>query len=280
MGERRSTTRSRDLGTELARIRKAAGLDAKVLAEKLGWPGSKLSRIEQGKQGIEDIELVALLSVCDALGDNMTRLITLSRESNQDSWLKVYSTGRGGRVLTLTAELQRATTIINYECILIPGLLQTESYIRALSSTATDELVEHRQARQELLRGTRAPLATFFIEESALRRANGGRRVIHDQLMHLAFLSEWKRISIRVLLTSVGMHAGADGAFLLLDNKEGKPLVVLGTKVANLFLEGAAQVAAYEAVAKELDGLALPPGQSRRFISQLADEFDGPPELA
>ncbi len=69
-----------------------------------------------------------------------------------------------------------------------------------------------------------------------------------------------------------------DGAFLLLDNKERKPLVVLGTMVANVFLEGGAQVAKYEAPAKALAGLALSLEQSREFIARLADEFDGPRE--
>ncbi|MCS7481337.1 helix-turn-helix domain-containing protein [Umezawaea endophytica] len=274
MGERRSTTRSQVLGAELARIRKTAGLDAKVVAEKLGWAGSKLSRIEQGKQGVEDIELLALLTVCDALGDNMVRLLDLNRESGQDTWLHMFGKGPGGRTRALTTELQRATTIINYECSLIPGLIQTEGYIRALTTVDQDELVDQRKARQEVLRGARAPLATFLIEESALRRPIGGPAVIHDQLMHLAFLAEWKRVSIRVLPTSAGMHAGVDGSFLLLDNKERKPLVVVGIKTANVYLERREQVAKYVRSAEELVGRALSPEHSRRFIARLADDPD------
>jgi len=274
MGERRSTTRGRALGADLARIRKTAGLDAKVVAEKLGWAGSKLSRIEQGKQGVEDLELLALLNVYDALGDNMARLLDLNRESSQDTWLHVFGTGPGARTRALTTELRRATTIINYECSLIPGLLQTEGYIRALTTVDQDELVDQRKARQELLRGALAPLATFLIEESALRRPIGGPAVIHDQLTHLAFLSEWKRISIRVLPTSAGVHAGVDGSFMLLDNKEGKPLVVVGIKAANVYLEGRAQVARYVETAEELAGRALSLEQSRRLIARLADDPD------
>lgn len=278
MGERRSTTRSRDLGTELARIRKAAGLDAKVLAEKLGWPGSKLSRIEQGKQGIEDLELVALLSVCDALGDNMTRLITLSRESNQDSWLQMFGAPRTEHTRTIAAEESRATAITCYSFGVVPGLLQTEAYIRALMRPTVDELVARRLARQEILRGPRSVAGTFFVEEQALRRSIGGAAAMHDQMMHLLFLSEWRSITIRVVPTSAGSHAGIDGSFFLLDNSEAKPLVYLETRVANIWLEGPVQVTAYQAVVEELTTVALSEEQSRVFITQVADEYGRPRE--
>ena len=178
MGERRSTTRGRDLGTELVGFRKAAGLDAKVLAEKLGGPGSTLSRIEQGEQGIEDIELVALLTVCDALS-NMTRLITLNRESRQDNWLQMFGAPRTAYTRTIATEESRATASTCYSFGVVPGLLQTEAYIRALMRPLVDELVARRLAHQEILRGQRSVEGTFLIEEQALRRSTGGAAVVH-----------------------------------------------------------------------------------------------------
>ncbi|MEO6086191.1 MAG: helix-turn-helix transcriptional regulator [Umezawaea sp.] len=273
MGERRSTTRSRDLGTELARIRKAAGLDAKVLAEKLGWPGSKLSRIEQGKQGIEDIELVALLSVCDALGDNLTWLITLSRESSQASWLQMFGNRPTGYARTLDIEIGRATALVYYAFGLIPGMAQTEGYMRALIRPAEDEAIARRLARQEILRGPRSMTATFFIEEQVLRRPVGGAAVMHDQMLRLVFLSQWRRVSIRVVPTSAGAHIAIDGGFFLLDNREERPIVHLETKVARIWLEDPAHIAVYRDAAADLASVALSEDASREFLSQMADEY-------
>lgn len=273
MGERRSTTRSRDLGTELTRIRKAAGLDAKVLAEKLGWPGSKLSRIEQGKQGIEDIELVALLTVCDALGDNMTRLLTLNRESSQANWLQMFERRPSSHARTLDIEIARGTALTYYAFGLLPGMVQTEGYMRALIRPAEDEAIARRLARQKMLRGPRSMTATFFIEEQVLRRPVGGPAVMHDQLLRLVFLSHWRRVSIRVVPTSAGTHAAVDGGFFLLDNSEDRPIVHLETKIARIWLEDPAKVAVYREAAAELTDVALSEGASREFLTLMADDY-------
>jgi hypothetical protein len=119
---------------------------------------------------------------------------------------------------------------------------------------------------------------TFLIEEQALRRSIGGAAVMHDQMMHLLFLSEWRRISIRVVPSSAGNHAGIDGSFILMSAGEASPVVYLDTRVAHIWLEGQVQVASYQAVAGELATVALSEEQSRVFITQLADEYGRPRE--
>jgi hypothetical protein len=127
--------------------------------------------------------------------------------------------------------------------------------------------------RQRLLRGPDAPPMTFFLEEAALRRPVGGREVIREQLEHVLFMSEWKRVSIRVLPLSVGAHVGIDGSFVLLDNKEGRPVVVLGSRTATTFIEAPEYVEDHRRIIADLGELALSRSASRAFIADVAVEF-------
>jgi transcriptional regulator with XRE-family HTH domain len=266
MGERRSTSRSRDLGIELAKIRRAARLNAQAVADALGCAASKVSRIEKGKLGIDDTELIAWLHLCGAL-PHMQRLLKLNRESSQDSWLQHFD-DRPDR--TLIAEETRAQTITWYELAVIPGLLQTAAYIRTF--VRQDDLVRQRLDRQKILRGASAPQATFFIEEQALLRPIGGALTMREQLDHLLKMSEWKKVTIRVVPTSIGRHPGLTGSFILFDSS----VVYTDTAVANIFLENPADIARYQAISKSLAQVALSPEESRLLIRKLREDRHDP----
>lgn len=268
MGERRSTSRSRDLGIELAKIRRAARLNAQAIADALACAVSKVSRIEKGKLGIEDAELIAWLHLCGAL-PHMQRLLELNHESSKDSWLQPINPW-GGR--TVIAEEMRATTITYYQPNHIPGLLQTKAYIRAFVND--EELVQLRLERQQVLRKRASLVANFFIEEQALRRPVGGPAAMREQLDHLLNRTRWKRIAIRVVPTNVGAHYGLIGGFVLFNNPQNQPVVYTDMAVANVFFENPADIRTYEEIIKSLDRVALGEEESRLLISKVREDFD------
>jgi hypothetical protein len=265
MAERRSTARSRDLGKALVKIRKKAGFTAKDMVRLLDWDGAKGSRAEKGRYSLDDIEIIAWLSLCKAV-PRMAELLELNRESKQDSWLQLY-----GRSRTLFDEESEATGFVSYDLIAIPGLLQTEPYIRALVAKSKQSSIAIRLDRQKILEQQDFE-STFYVDEQVLRRPVGGSDVMHDQLMHMLFMMDRRNITVRVVPISVGWHSAASGSFVFLDSR----LVVLETKVANIFLENADHIATFKAEVAELETVALSEAESQKLIAQLADEAGHP----
>jgi hypothetical protein len=130
--------------------------------------------------------------------------------------------------------------------------------------------VAARMARQEVLRGEKAANAAFFIEEQTLLRPVGDDRLMQDQLLHLMFMADWKKVSLRVLATRAGMHSAAQGSFSLIERRDGRSVAWLDTRATAVVLEGDEHIKAYKDTIKELAELAMSEGQSREFIAGLA----------
>lgn len=277
MGERPSTARSRDLGKELVRVRKAKGLNGNDIAKKLGWERGKVTRAELGKQAIEELDLVAWLMACEVQRPELHRLVEINRQATQEIW--VQHTSPNCSRYSIRDEEVYATTIVTYSLAVIPGLLQVPDYIRAMartSSTAPEHaelLVDTRLARQKLLRGANAPEATFFLEEQVLRRPVGGPAVMIDQLAHLLFMCDWKKITIRVVPNDVGAHGALMNSFVFIERRDDRKVVSVDTRSAIALLETAHDIANYESTIEELDGFALSQEESKAVIAEIADEY-------
>jgi len=188
------TVRRRRLGTELRRLREAHSIKLEEVAEQLGVAASTLSRIETGKAPTRTAYLTSMLELygVDDPGQKQV-LIDMAREGHRKGWWAAYEdvlpTGFGIYV-GLEAE---AASLRAYESLVVHGLLQTEDYARAVTTTvhrklAADEierLVRLRVQRQEaLLRADPIDL-WLILDEAVLRRAVGGPELMHNQLNHL-----------------------------------------------------------------------------------------------
>jgi hypothetical protein len=129
---------------------------------------------------------------------------------------------------------QRASVIRWWEPLLVPGLLQTAEYARALfeawraidGGADADELVTARLARQAIFDRPAPPSFWALIDETVLHRSVGDPKVMHDQLVHLADIAERPRVTIEIVPAEVGVHVGLLGAFAYAGFEDDTPGIV------------------------------------------------------
>ncbi|MGD3109020.1 helix-turn-helix domain-containing protein [Streptomyces sp. YGL11-2] len=174
-----------------------------------------------------------------------------------------------------------ATTIREYEPLLIPGLLQTPAYarvvFRAYQPTATgdviDELVANRMDRTRLLDSPTTPFVWCILDEAALRRAVGGPRVMTEQLGQVADLFRRHRAIVQVLPFRAGAHAALEGSLKLMAFEDAPPLAYLQGLGTGLLHDDPATVAHYQLAYDFLGANALSPKESLALIESVAEDY-------
>ncbi|TDQ52197.1 helix-turn-helix domain-containing protein [Actinorugispora endophytica] len=273
------TVTSRGLGAELRSLRKERRLSSTKIAEQLGWVQSKISKIETGKQKVTPTDVASLLAVYGVTGHERDRMIIKAENAGElGLWEKQGGMSRDSHTLIqLEAE---ATSIFNLEPLVLPGLLQTPDYTRALmkSGNIPESDVEVRVAarlgRQAILSRDDAPAVEFVIDEGVLRRLMVPAKPMARQLRHVVETSERPNVTVRVLPLSLGGHSGLDGSFMLLDFARQKPVVHVEHKISALFLEEPHEIEVYRSEVANLREITLKPAASVDFISAIARELD------
>ncbi|MFI6284791.1 helix-turn-helix domain-containing protein [Streptomyces sp. NPDC051018] len=220
------------LRTELRRARSQAGLTQRQVATTMEWSPSKLIRIEAGEVAVTVNDLKALLAEYGVTDRRKAEsLLELARGSRKMPFSE-YRDVFGKEFLSFLALESSASIIRGFHFFVIPGLFQTEEYIRALvgrtgqgvSPERLDRLVEARLARQEVLEGDEGPELFMVLDESVIRRQVGGPGVMRPQLERLADLASHPRVTIRILPFGVGAHPGLRGPFTLFEfSEDGMP---------------------------------------------------------
>ncbi|WP_033280037.1 helix-turn-helix domain-containing protein [Streptomyces sp. NRRL F-525] len=216
------------LRTELRKARNQVGLTQREVATKMYWSPSKLIRIEAGEVAISVNDLKALLieyGVTDRR--KIDELLQLARSSRKMPFSE-YRDVLSKEFLTFLALESSASIIRGFHFFVVPGLFQTEEYMRAMaagtgqatSPERLDRLVEARLSRQEILEGDEGPKLFMILDESVIRRQIGGPKVMRSQLDRLADLASHPRITIQVLPFGVGAHRGLMGPFTHFEFRE------------------------------------------------------------
>jgi transcriptional regulator with XRE-family HTH domain len=218
-----SATLRRRLTAELRRMRTEAKLTQRQVAESLDWSPSKVIRIEQGavRIGLTDLRaLLALYHVTDPKA--VDELGEMARESKKLPFSEYRDVMSAEAVRYLQYEAN-ALRIRQVALEVVPGLLQTEEYTRAvfnayeMAPEKADKLVESRKERQGLFERASPPETFFIIDESVLRRTVGGPKVMGHQIDHLVAMSRRPDVSISVLEFTAGAHPALAGAFIHLE---------------------------------------------------------------
>ena len=211
--------------TELRRARNAAGMSQDALGKRIGFSAEQVGKVELGDRRPTG----KLAEGCDAafpeLGGIFGRLVAKAEASHgvYPSWFASW----------VDAE-QRATVLQTWEPLIVPGLLQTAGYARAIfeawqavdGNGDTESDVAGRLARQAIFDRPSPPSFQAVIDETVLYRSVGDPKIMYEQLQHLAEMSERPRVTIQVVPADVGTHVGLLGAFVIAGFEDGTPGIV------------------------------------------------------
>jgi transcriptional regulator with XRE-family HTH domain len=273
------TVVGRGLGGELRELRLSRKLSLRRVAARLDWQPSKLSRMETGIQGIQAADVASLLVIYGVTGDERKRLLGMAERSAESGWWEVIG-GLSDESKTLIRLEAEATAIVNWQPLLVPGLLQTPDYTQALmrdGGVPEDDAqarVAARLGRQAILTRPEPPQLRAAVDEMVLRRPLGGPRVMARQLRHLVEVAERPNVTLLVVPASAGGRSGLDGSFALFDFPRNRSVVYLDHKISGLFLEEAPQVAFFRREADRLAEVALSPAESVDLVARVATEHE------
>jgi transcriptional regulator with XRE-family HTH domain len=281
------TVRGRRLAAELRRLRERTGLTGEEVAHRLGWSGSKISRIELHRIGVKQSDLRELLTLYGVDESHRDELMALARESNKKGWLEKATASFPAEYAAYLHAEAEAKSVWNWEPLVVPGLLQTPDYARAmmqgwqsmfaLPPGDTERRVEARVLRQQLL--TRDPPLELSVvmDESVLSRRFGDAAVMHRQLSHLVEITKLPNVEIRVLRLD-GDHPIGAGAFYYLQFPQVHDIpmhdiVNIEHLMGNQYLEDEEDTYKFLVTFRQLVASSLDPESSRDLIARTADEI-------
>ncbi|MFJ7077859.1 helix-turn-helix domain-containing protein [Streptomyces sp. NPDC098781] len=257
------------LGAELRHVRERKGLSQEALGLKLFVSGTFIGQLEAGTRRLRP-DMAPLLD--EALGTDGF-FERNCRASNKSRYPEHFAEAA-------EAEAQ-ATEIKEYAPLLIPGLLQTAGYARAVcrahQPTAPDDRIEQlvtaRMERARLLTDPTDPLLWVVLDEAALRRVTGGREVMAEALQHIIGLVRRSRIIVQVLPFDGGAHAAMQGAIKLMDFEDAPPLVYFEGVGTGRLEDDPATVRYQRGTYDLLSACALSPQKSLALLETMAQDY-------
>ena len=277
------TLRRRRLSAELKRARNDSRMTTTQVVKKLQWAAGKLSKIENAETlKVKAVDLDALMDLYDITdASRRDALHALARDAKLRGWWSNYREVFGPQ--SLPDFESEASTIRTFESSVVPGLLQTPGYAKAIFAGGrytNDEEIERRaQARME----RRAILTSFnparfrvVLDEAALCRTIGGRELMAEQMRHLLYMAKLPNVDIQVLPFSVGAHAALVAPFSILEFPEplDLPIVFVDTATDGLFLEEPEEVERHIVTYSDVQGSAMSTAQSAKFISNILKSLE------
>lgn len=258
-------------GAELRRARTAAGLSQEQLGLRVGYSGAQVGKVETG----ERVPSPDFAQRCDAalpeMGGLFARIYDLARrwDGAYPSWFAEW----------VEAERQ-ATAVSCWEPLLIPGLVQTAGYARALfeawrSAASEDDLerlVSGRMERQAIFERPRPPSLWVIVDEAVLHRRIGSEKVMREQLAHLAAVAQRPRFTVQVVPGEVGAHVGLLGAFAIASFDAAPGIVYMESPDQGQTQRSHQVVAKICETFDTLRAEALPRAASRNLIRRVAEE--------
>ena len=271
------------LGTQLRRLREAAGVTPERAGYEIRASRSKISRMETGHVGFKTRDVTDLLTVYGVTDDQVrARLLAMAQQSARPDWWDQYGDILPGWFESYLGLESVSSTIRSFEVQFVHGLFQTPDYAAAVTrlghrsapAAEIERRVGLRLRRQELLNAAVPPRIWSVMDEAVLRRPFGSPAVLRAQLHRLIEAAALPHVSLQVVPFASGGHAAASGSFTVLRFEESDlpDVVYIEQLTGAVYLDQRPDVELYLEVADELSGQALTPAASRRFIEQVAKE--------
>jgi transcriptional regulator with XRE-family HTH domain len=272
------------VGARLRRLRTELGLSRDEAAQAIRASEWKIHRLENGQVGFKDRDIIDLLGrygVTDPA--EVADFLTLAREANTPGWWQHYGDVLPSWFRTYVDLEQAATLIRTYEGQFVPGLLQTDDYMRAVvrgahleeSGEEVGRRVRLRLARQMLLTRQGPPRLWAVVDEAALRRPVGGPEVMRGQLERLIEATKLPNVTLQILPFASGAHPAMVGSFAVLrfPDEELPDIVYLEHLTSALYLNKPDEVDQYLHVMESICVRAAPPDQTVELLDQILAEL-------
>jgi len=267
-----------ELGAVLRALRNEKGLTVEQVADRLLCSPSKVSRMETGQGATaRDIrDLCELYGVADAA--ERDRLTALAREGKRPTRWQRYELAYAAY-----AELEEdALAIRAFQSSAVHGLLHTADYARAnhessmprLNPEQIDRQIEAKLARQSILTRADPPGFAVVLDEAALHRMVGGRRVMAAQLAKILDISALPNITVQILPFELGAHPALEANFTILELPAPTPGVVfVEGMIGSTYLDRPDDLKRYHDVFRKLQSIALSPKDSSDLIAKLLRSY-------
>ena len=278
------TVRRMLVGARLRRLRTELGLTREEAAQAIRASEWKIHRLENGQVGFKDrdiIDLLARYQVTDPA--EVAEFLTLAREANTPGWWQHYGDVLPSWFRTYVDLEQAATLIRSYEGQFVPGLLQTDDYMRAVvrgahleeSGDEVGRRVRLRMARQILLTRQDPPRLWAVVDEAALRRPVGGQEVMRGQLERLIEATKLPNVTLQILPFAIGAHAAMGSAFSILRfaDREIPDIVYLEHLTNAVYLDRRNEVEKYLDAMELLCVDSEPPARTVELLERILHEL-------
>jgi transcriptional regulator with XRE-family HTH domain len=285
MTSRSPTVAQRRLARVLRKLREKADLTIDQVAEKIDLSASTISRLETAQAPVRRGDIRELLDIYGVPDTQRDELLQLAGQSRQQTWWQEYKDLPNAGAADFEAQ---AAVIRQYSALLVPGLLQTETYAREIlhavrGDDGAKNLERHlklRMNRQTVLRKHDSPDYVVVLDEAVLRREVGGRKVMHAQLERLYEASRLPNVSLRVLPFSVGAHGGVDGEFTIFSYEkdpgavyEDPDVVYVDNIGGGAYIEDPKITNRYNRTFEHLLQTALDPIKSKQVLAEFEDRL-------
>jgi transcriptional regulator with XRE-family HTH domain len=280
------TALKRWIAYELRRLREASGRTRQEAAARLGRTVAQIGHLETGRNLPSAGDVEVLLSwYGHPERTEFFRDLLKRAKKGRDWWIGLADAVPDYFALFLGLEAS-ATQVQSYDGLVVPGILQTAAYAKAIirageRSQPDHEIarrVELRMARQQLIERADNPLQVWSVlDEAVLHRQVGGAEVMREQLERLVKLAERPNIDLQVLPVTAGAHAGTEGSFTLLtfpsELHSDPGVVYVETRVRGVYYEDPAEIQLYRQALTRLQVQALNPDESPAIIQGIAENL-------
>jgi hypothetical protein len=271
------------LARQLQALRETAGMSYDQAAQAIYSSEWTIRRMERAEGGLKPLTVKSLLQAYGITDPGeIDAFVGLARDASKPGWWHSYDDVLPSWFRIAIGLEESASLIRAYEPQVVPGLLQTEDYIRAITAAsfpaATEDFAERavalRLTRQHLLSRPEPPGYWIVLDETVLRRPIGGRKIMRAQLEHLATLAERPNITIQVIPFAAGWHPALYGMFSVFRFPDDQlPDIVYSEALTGAYyLSKPEEAARYTEALDQMCAQAAPPEQTVSILRDIMKE--------
>ncbi|MBY8344839.1 helix-turn-helix domain-containing protein [Streptomyces sp. KC 17012] len=278
----RTTTRRRQLGATMRKLRARKGLTLEEAGKLVGVSKATVSRYETQSGPVKWVIIDALCREYGATEAECKAVVGLAKDAKQQGWWSSFADSIPESMNLLLTLEDEAVHESHFSCVYVPGLLQTRAYSTALQKAnevplapeEIERLVDIRMKRQEILTRSKPLRLWAILDESVIRRVVGSATAMKEQLDRLLEANESPHITLQVLPFSKGAHAAALGSFVIIGGPEpALDVTYVDFHTGSLFLEKEEELERYRLAFEYLRAQALDMEASSSMIHRARKEL-------